>query len=164
MHAFMLVVAALCAEAAILPLGDDRFETREGAQLYVESQEWLYPYLLQQAQACADPEIRQRCRRACAVHDQRLLPAGWVCLPWIDSLPFDFPGREALIERTLRAARGAQVDYYGPDYPDYRQATALWVRELLASGTPRSTIHRHLERMAERERALRQQMGVAPIP
>ena len=102
-------------------------------------------------------EVRARARRLLAPYAERIadeeswavLPSAWPRLPWFSHEPETFSwwlckGRRALPPE----AREGQ-----PDWPEYREATRLWVRSQLLQCRPRAEIVEELDRMANEERS-----------
>lgn len=102
-------------------------------------------------------EVRARARRLLAPFAERIadeeswavLPSAWPRLPWFSHEPVTFSwwlykGRRAL---------PPEVREGQPDWPEYREATRLWVRSQLLQCRPRAEIVAELDRMANEERS-----------
>jgi hypothetical protein len=152
----LLAVPASAAEQ----LGSDDWPTRERAGATLAALGPLAVPALQRAARSPDGEVRQRAvallaqrrvsrvDRLTAAAFARLCAAGFADWPWVDSLPRDYPGRDAVIGRYLRQAREAGAACGSPDFPEYRQATRLLVRDRFAGGATEADVATLLLRMA----------------
>jgi hypothetical protein len=110
----------------------------------------------------ADLEIARRAAAALeAFYDLR--PKGYPVMPWIDMLPTGLAERQAIIDACLNQVRPAGSWSYSADWPDYRQATACFVRGLLHSGYPRHCVRQLLEDMVQQERQYREKHGMRDL-
>jgi hypothetical protein len=108
---------------------------------------------LHQAQSHHDPEIATRAKKlyqqwAWQVADT-IKPTNWAYVPWIDSLPQDYPNRCDVIQNHLSLADG---DNDAPTWSKYRNATKLLVYELLCQGKSLSEVNALLHTMVAREK------------
>lgn len=132
-------------------LGSPDYRARDAAEDgLVAMGEQALPHLLLGARWDGDPEIRLRCSRIIDLirHSalDRLL-ARHHPVPWIDALPLDYPDRESVISLYLGAATGHDG---GPDYPRYRDATRVFMRDRLDAGVGYAELWQLLGRMVER--------------
>ena len=135
------------------PLGADDFATRERASATLaglvapDEGTCLLPLLAVLARH-PDAEVAFRARRL--LGEAESLGGR----PWLDMLPTSYPDRQQVINAYFAQAR----ELYGPaDDADpqawtvYRQATDLFVRDLVRSGKPRSEVRRLLKSMEVNE-------------
>jgi hypothetical protein len=168
----LILAWSLCSDDAqaaslIESLGDERFAVRVEAQLQLERllrsvQGHLHRDAVEAATQHADLEIARRAAVALeAFYDVR--PCCYPVMPWIDMLPMNQPERQATIDSCLRKVRPPGSWGYGSDWPEYRQATALWARELLREGYPRHCVRQLLDDMVEQERRYREKHGMRDL-
>jgi hypothetical protein len=158
------LVLALCVQAEIVRLGDDSFKTREQASQALQT--WT-PYATQQVrQACksGDPEVARRAEvlleafarehaeffRARA---KSLRCAGFKLVPWIDSLPADYPDRHQIVLNYVTQAKDQQeiaIDLVHR-FDEYRVATILFTIDLLKAGVSEEEILSLYSKMARQE-------------
>jgi hypothetical protein len=148
--------------ALVEQLGSIQWYEREEAHLTLFR---LAPISLPAARRAAlhsDPEVR---RRAFSILEDAHL-VGPCPLPWVDSLDADYPDRNAIIQTWLVKARDSGwVHFEG--WPEYRQATVLWIQHLACEEKwPRQKIEALLARMVENERRICKEKGwqVAWLP
>lgn len=120
----------------ILLLGSPSFEAREQAQAALcEMGGFALPYV-QAHQRHPDPEIACRCSRV-----EEAIGAQWLAdliasstrMPWIDALPLDHPNRKDLISHYLARSRKLIILPIQNPWPNWRLATALYLRDLPAT-------------------------------
>lgn len=168
---FVLSWAALTGEADVADLierlGDDRFAVRASAQtelarLLLSPQGHRYRPAVEAATHHPDLEVARRATAALLVfYDIR--PTDYPVLPWIDMLPGRVGDRQAIIDRCLAVVRPPGSGWSGPDWPDYRQATAVYARELLRQGYPRHCVRRLLDEMVRQEQQYRDRHGMREL-
>lgn len=143
----------------IAQLGDDSFLIRQNASARLADLGRPAHRLLMVAKITSDdPEVRYRAGGILEDWRSSYRPTKkGVLTPWLDSLPDDYPDKQAIVSRLVREARGG-VDWSGYDYdsevqdwPVYRTATDLFVDHLIAAGKSKKDIIRLLDLMAERE-------------
>lgn len=112
---------------------------------------------LVQARTHADPEIRHRARLLTDAWLGSFGPSKGGPLPWIDMAGEDVDCPKEIQDRYLLKARGEDWNYSNTDgdWPDYRQATALLIRDLVEAGWSREKVVALLDRMAAREQIYR---------
>src|SRR6516165_64603 len=145
-----LVLAwSLCTDEAevislLERLGDDHFALRVEAQAQLErillsECGHRYRHQVEAATLHSDLEVA---RRASAALDAffNVRPSDYPVLPWIDMLPLNHAERQVTIDECLRRVRPAGSWGYGADWPEYRQATAVWTRQMLREGYPRHCV------------------------
>ncbi len=172
MATLYLCLACQGVEVAVLieQLGDDRYPVRAQAQVRLEqlvTAEWgglLLPPL-EKARSHSDPEV---VRRVVWVQETYYAvgPTTYPATPWLDMLPPEHPHRQAVLDQYLRMARQNGC-YSARDWPEYRQATWFYTRDLLRGGWSRTQVIRLLDDMAGREaewrtRQLGRPIGTAP--
>ncbi len=150
--------------ALIEQLGDDRFTARVAAQTKLERillspHGHVHRQRVVEATRHPDLEIRHRAARALeAFYDVR--PRDYPAMPWIDMLPPGRADRQAVIDGCLNKVRSPGTWGYGTDWPDYRQATAIYARQLLEKGYPRHCVQHVLDEMVSLERQYREKHGM----
>jgi hypothetical protein len=104
-------------------------------------------------------------RRASAALDAfyNVRPSDYPVLPWIDMLPLNQAERQVTIDECLRRVRPAGSWGYGADWPEYRQATAVWTRQMLREGYPRHCVRQLLDEMVHLERQYRMKHGMRDL-
>jgi hypothetical protein len=148
-------------------LGHPSFSVREGAHAQLARLAPLIWPTLAAAEEADDPEIAAHCR---VLVDQQwtklsvterqssvaqLRPAGWQKLPWLSSLP-------EWNRWYLDQAMSAGFSSSGPDWPAYREATRLWLLDMVEAGyTPRE-LQPLLETMADGDREWCRKHGQPP--
>lgn len=148
-------------------LGDDRFTVRVEAQAQLErllrsAQGHRYRDIVEAATHHSDLEIARRAAAALeAFYDVR--PCDYPVMPWIDMLPVNQSERQITIDTCLRKVRPSGTWGYGSDWPEYRQATALWARQLLHDGYPRHCVRQLLNEMVQQERNYREKHGMRDL-
>jgi hypothetical protein len=148
-------------------LGDERFGVRVAAQRRLEHILLTEPdpvlrQRVEEAKLHPDLEIRRRAAYALeAYYDLR--PREYPVLPWIDMLPARFADRQAVIDGCLHQVRAPGSWSYHADWPDYRQATSVYTRQLLSQGFPRHCVQELLDDMVIRERRYREKHGMRDL-
>jgi len=102
-----------------------------------------------------DAEISARCRRLLERYYQAK-PSTYHRLPWIDMLP---AGTREIQTQYLGLA-GFWCN--GCDWPNYREATRLFCRDLLEAGVKKELVIRMLDSMVKEEIEYRIKHGMAP--
>jgi len=134
-------------------LGDRSYRRRDAAHHALASCKRLAVPHLQRAEGHPNPEVARRAAillepYADAIADNRshaIMPTSWPRRPWLSL--YDCPVTPYLAQaRTQVKTSGA------PDWPDYREATRLWVRSMLLQRRPVEEIRNQLDRMASEER------------
>lgn len=120
-----------------LMLGDSSHAARESASTHLQALPvWHVCSHLDTFARHPDPEVRRRVQALREQHAEALtllvLGDGAGGLPWIDSLPRDYPDRWQIIHGYLNAAGGDR--YRVGEFPTYRSATAVWLRDRIADG------------------------------
>lgn len=145
-------------------LGSDSWQTRESVTHFLATTSSGQVLSHYQTTADLDPEIRRRiewivadwrhCRltQCCAEAETHLRELRYAAWPWIDSLPADYPDRQEIIAAYLGAAVQAEHESRGPDWPAYRQATKLYVEDLLRGGRLTGEIRELLGQLVEGDR------------
>lgn len=113
--------------ALIRELGDSRYQARERASAALRQ---CLPVAFSQLRAAArngDPEVAWRSRNLLDDYYSCLRPTAYATIPWIDMLPPDYPNRTEIMAKYL-ALTGRSQD---SDYSSYRQATLLYVRDMV---------------------------------
>lgn len=140
----------------VTDLGHEDFYRREAAtQALAALGPISYP-LLDLALDGSDAEVVARSRRLLRnawlqCSDPLVMPTSYSQLPCIDSLPEDYPERPWVIDSYLRIARGRIRATGNPEWPDYREATRIWVRDQVIAGNRPHTVRQTLDQMAVRE-------------
>jgi hypothetical protein len=140
--------------ALIVHLGHDDFKTRELATSKLEAiLPVAGPYLLK-TQSHKNSEIAVRStylyqKWACTVAKE-IKPTKWPHLPWIDSLPKDYPDRSQLIETYLNMSEDANQP---PTWLKYRTATKHFVCDLVKDGKVISEVRKMLDAMVQNEKS-----------
>jgi hypothetical protein len=149
-------------------LGHPSFSVREAAHAQLARLAPLIWPMLAAWENADDPEIAAHCRALVDQHWRslpltekqsiaaQLRPAGWQKLPWLSSLP---EWNHYYLDRAMSGGFGAG----GPDWPGYREATRLWLLDMVAAGyTPRELLPL-LEAMANGDREWCRKNG-KPMP
>lgn len=154
MEAAFLVLAVLAAS-----LEDDRFVVRQAASRGLETQPLVHMLFAARPMGFG-PESRSRqnaiwstFREYRAKHlTDKLFPTGRKVLPWIDSLPDDFPDGHLIYEFVrevhLEVPAGTSNS---PDFPTYRLATRKLIGALLRGGWEPDRVVELLDQMVEKE-------------
>ena len=151
-------VLPLLLDVACDRLGSVSWEERQAAGAEVRWWGEIAVPVLRRRTGDPDWEVRRRAERL--LDDWReSVWAGRGSMPWLDMLGKDFPDRQAAIDRWLAEAK-VVVAPCVRDWPEYRHATALFVRHLLESGWSVAKARGLLERMAENERQWRRGRGM----
>lgn len=137
-------------------MGSEDFRTRQEAHGALEAatlcHDGLLPIVAFASAAHRDPEVRHRCGQIVDAYYSKVLDGE---LPWIDMLPADHPSRQQTIDRYLRPTTDL-AGFDGGDWPRYRLATALLVRDLFDQGWRRSEVIVLIKRMDANERKYKQ--------
>ena len=168
----LLFAGSLCLEEGdiqglIDKLGDERYEVRVEAQAQLErvllsANGHVYRSMVDAATEHSDLEIARRARAVLEAF-YNVGPANYPVLPWIDMLPANQPDRGAQIEGCLFQVRTPGTWGYGSDWPEYRQATAVYSRRLLEQGYPRHCVRQLLDEMVDLERVYREKHGMREL-
>jgi len=134
-------------------LGDRSFRRREEAHRLLAGCGPLAVRHLQRAQNSPDPEIARRATILLGPYAEQIaernshgvLPTSWPRRPW---LFLD----ECEMSHYLSLARERLSKAGPPEWPEYREATRLWVRSRLLQRRPVEEIRAELDRMASEER------------
>lgn len=160
---FPLVLAATLASAT-QQLGSDDWATREAASQTLAAFGPLAQPDLERAARSPDAEVRRRAAELLAelrvTRVERLTAAAFAGLcegrfpdwPWVDSLPHDYPERSRVIGCYLGRAREARAPSSPPDFPAYRQATYLLVRDRFEGGATEAEVAALLRQMVAGDR------------
>lgn len=156
----MMDLCSLLLAALLSLLGHEDYATREKASEALARAGLAAEPVLLVGSRCPDAEVKARCRALLARLARERLDAdlaslraglagkGYDAWPWIDSLPPE--NRPWAVSHYLACStapvRGA------PDWPEYREATRLWVQDSLAAGEPKAVLEALLAEMVERER------------
>lgn len=148
--------------ALIEKMGDKDFKVRETAynrlveMVQKDDGSDLLP-ALEKAREHNDLEIVSRAERVIRQY-YFVMPTDYPFLPWIDSLPDDFPNRWKIISRYLQLVPPDDSFTWliPPDRPQfrcyrYRLATAHFCRALLKNGMTRSQVRSLLDKMAKED-------------
>lgn len=154
--ALLLALCELAVNVHIQGLGSEDFRTREASMQALKEIGPLANPALLKASEHDDPEVRWRAKHLLN-HNIRAnaeTVATLLCgdnTPWIDMLPldWDFYSHTAIVQDYLPLAGGAGK---GPDWPNYRKATKLWITDLLKWGKPPHEVAQALEQMRAREK------------
>jgi hypothetical protein len=168
----LILAWSLCGDeteivSLIERLGDDHFAIRVEAQTRLErllrsERGHLYRQYVEAAIQDPDLEVARRAATALeAFYDVR--PLGYPVMPWIDMLPPNQPDRQAIIDGCLSRVRPPGTWGYGADWPEYRQATAFFARQLLQQGYPRHCVRQLLDDMVHQERHYREKHGMRDL-
>jgi hypothetical protein len=149
---FLVLECALSAN--VEQLGDRSYRRREEAHRALADFGRLAVPHLEKAQASPNPEIARRATLLLGPYEveiadrrsRELMPTDWPRRPWLD-LPEYAMGHYLSLARSETSKSGA------PDWPEYREATRLWVRGCLLQRRPVEEIRSELDRMAEEERS-----------
>jgi hypothetical protein len=134
-------------------LGDRSYRRRDAAHQALASCKRLAVPYLQRAEQHPNPEVARRvaillepyAEEIADTHSHAIKPTNWPRRPWLSL--YDCPVTHYLAQaREHIKATGA------PDWPEYREATRLWVRSLLLQRRPVEEIQSELDRMATEER------------
>jgi hypothetical protein len=114
-------------------LGDPRFPVRQAAEAALESPAYCCCLpLIEAAARSPDPEVAFRAGRLAELHRTALID-GWLAaqkpLPWIDSLPYDYPDRDTIVSTWLQPSGSGDGDW-----PAWRSATGDWLRSRIMAG------------------------------
>jgi hypothetical protein len=134
-------------------LGDRSFRRRAAASHRLAACGRLAVPHLQRAENHADPEIARRVAVLLGPYadeiadgkSREFLPTNWPRRPWISLYDYS-------ISTYLSQARETVKKTGAPDWPEYREATRLWVRSALLQRRPHGEIQSELDRMATEER------------
>jgi hypothetical protein len=148
---FLILDCALALN--VEQLGDRSYRRREAAHHTIAQLGRLAVPYLQRAQSSPNPEIARRATlllgpydaEIADQHSHELMPTEWPRRPWL-FLP------DTALGYYLSLAQGAMAKTGPPDWPEYREATRLWVRGMLLQRRPREEIRSELDRMAVEER------------
>lgn len=137
-------------------LGHEDFYRREAATQALAALGPLSFPFLDAALDCPDAEIAVRARRLLLdawlrCSDPLVMPTSYPRLPCLDALPEDYPERPLVIDAYLRLARLRIIATGNPEWPDYREATRLWVRDQVIGGHRSASLRQLLDRMADKE-------------
>jgi hypothetical protein len=162
--ALLWIASFLVPPAALIDLlGSEDYATREFASAALcRLGESALADLGRAARRSDDAEVRRRAADAVASIRASLLErreaavlaalgrSGYAAWPWMDSLPPDVPNRAEVVSEYLGRARAVGlVQYVPPDWPAYREATRLYVRDLLAAGRDEREVVELLRQMVE---------------
>lgn len=137
--AVLLALVAGCAAVA----GSDDWRAREAASagLSAVAMDWQLVAL----ESSPDPEIARRAgvvlrerrdaRLVLAIETVRraIADEGLPAWPWIDSIPHDTVERFAVVSPYLERAKDCGFTSSGPDFAAYREASRMWLTDLLWS-------------------------------
>jgi hypothetical protein len=134
-------------------LGDRNYTRRECAHRQLSAWGRLAVPYLQRAEHHPDPEVQRRAAILLAPYDTELAdlrshllkPTSWPRRPWLSGCP-------GPLTHYLSEARRYVPSTGPPEWPEYREATRLWVRSLLLQRRPLDEIILELDRMAAEER------------
>jgi hypothetical protein len=151
----------------IQKMGDQHYLVRDEAHellrnLLMSEEGERYRGLIESSTLHPDPEIARRCRQLTECF-YIVEPSHYPATPWIDMLPPSVANRQEVIERYLQQARSGMNSWSGQDWPDYRRATHLYIRELLRQGYTRKQAQAVLNQMAEQEREYRSKRGMSDL-
>jgi hypothetical protein len=124
-------------EKNIKDLDSNRFAIRQKASENLMALDELAIPKVKKALENKDISLEQKRRLEQIVENyyNNILPTDWSKLPWIDSLPAEYPERQNIITTYLNKARGGGWNDPGaPEYAAYREATRMWVRDELEAG------------------------------
>ncbi len=152
----------------IAPLGDERFSVRRDAHEHLKERMQslggvsILPYI-RSASAHPDLEIARRSQSILSCfYDVR--PSAYPAIPYIDMLPANYPDRQGVIDFTLSRSR-IGVTYWtaDSDWPEWRAATRLLIKDLVDRGCPRSCIVAWLDIMVEEEKQYRKNRNLPSL-
>jgi hypothetical protein len=134
-------------------LGDRSYARREGAQQRLGAWGRLAIPHLHRAEAHPDPEVARRvaillapyAREIADARSYQILPSQWPRRPWLTLY-------NGSVSHFLTEGRSHVTATGAPDWPEYREATRLWVRSQLLQRRPVEEIRGELDRMAAEER------------
>lgn len=134
-------------------LGSPHYRGRAAAHRALEGVGRAAIPCLERAAGHPDPEVARRAgillgRYADEIADRRsrdILPTSWPRRPWLAL--YDGTASGYLADARKRFKVTGQ-----PDWPEYREATRLWVRAQLTQRRPVDEIRGELDRMAAEER------------
>ncbi len=134
-------------------LGDRCYNRRECAHRRLAACGRLAVPHLQRASSHPDPEVQRRAAILLGPYETELadrrshclMPTSWPRRPWLS-------GCYGPMTHYLTEARRCVTNTGPPDWPEYREATRLWVRSLLIQRRPVDEIRLELDRMASEER------------
>lgn len=138
-------------------LGDDDYYTRESATLALEKlvlAEATAKTTLPAVRAATkdpDPEVARRAEGVIGVY-LNVRPTNYPAMPWIDSLPLDYPDRQEIIGKYLAYGRDVCGCGRAPDWHEYRVATVYFIRDLMGEGLSRAEAIQLLDRLVEGDR------------
>jgi len=138
---------------SFLLLGSPTYAVREAASEHLSRQPYLAIAVpLELLQSHPDPEIRERLAALRRQHADAILDAaiGGGRSPWLDALPRCQVDRWDIIHGWL-GATGCER-YRTGDHPQYRGATACWLRWRISEGMTWSEARQLVEKMRARER------------
>lgn len=143
---------AVDTRVLIAQLGHDDFAVRHSAteqltQLVITGKDpSLIATLEELVSTHKDPEVQLRARHI--VRRQRLaFLKRYPSMPWIDSLPQEYPNRSDVIRVYLSAAQDIYPRSQGYPFPEYRLATFIFVRDLICNNVPQQDIEKLLNAM-----------------
>lgn len=164
---FELTLAVLLPFGLIPSLGDRTFKRREAAHIALGRLGEAARPALDAAAGHPDPEVQRRAQllqrpewveQIADDKSRRILPRRFPRLPWID---MNVVGEGAFTHYLLAAKTPTTGQ---PDWPEYREATRLYVRGLILQKRPRREILDTLDQLAEVEVAWIRANGKAYTP
>ena len=144
----------------VADLGHPRYQVREDAAAAIRALAPMAVPKLEEARRHQDPEIAHRADRLLVDYYSaradflapRILPTDYPCLPWLDMLPSDYPGREVVIRTYLEQVR-MESTVAPSSWSNYRQATRYFVRDQLVAGRSPGEVIQVLDQMVTQEKA-----------
>lgn len=137
----------------ITQLGSPSWVQRETAHKSLQKCLHVAAPYLKAGKKHADAEVASRCGQLFEAWAwetaQDLRADGWPVVPWIDSLPKNYPDREGIIDGYLGERSGDR--YQPPDWPAYRLSTTVWLFQELKTGKSVSELRELLNQMADYE-------------
>lgn len=133
-------------------LGHNDFQTREAATLALSHLGRKAELHLEIAAGSKDPEVRHRALNLVIPLRLKWLDAHLKerpTLPWLDSLPLDYPERAAVISNFFQSREPAN-DRDDEPHRGYRAATRAYLKFLIADGVSRGDVLELLRKMDER--------------
>lgn len=146
---FTLLCLTLLAQ-----LGSPAYRTRAAAHRHLHALGRLALPALERGTRSPCPERAERCRRLLAPYAVELAdrdsyhvrPTRWPRLPWLWVFR-TWSEKDQFVAEARRSMRTTG----SPDWPEYREATRLWVRSQLLQRVPLREIRRELDRMVQEE-------------